>query len=235
MLTQVVNSVGKHKIPRYIYHMTCKSNYKSMLCDGFIKTSNDNLWPKGIYTTELTNFFKHWRKNKLNCSLQEELLDKVAKGNEDIVILKIPTAKLDSEKLVVRSQNKLFDWFCSGKMNDACSEFKKVCKQLSKGDIDKRREALKDIIAKQESEAFAEHIIYGTPAKKANLFKQRKEAIEYIYLDDIPLTQAEKIGEVNIEELKKTNEFDFCRPIRSIFMRLLRGTPEVKGAEFLNC
>ena len=45
----------------------------------------------------------------------------------------------------------------------------------------------------------------------------------------------EKIGEVNIKELRKTAKYDPVRPMRSIFTELLKGTPEVKGAELLTC
>ena len=49
---------GKHKVPRFIYHMTNKTNYESMLRDGFIKTSPDVTLGRGVFATELTNLFK---------------------------------------------------------------------------------------------------------------------------------------------------------------------------------
>ena len=53
------------------------------------------------------------------------------------------------------------------------------------------------------------------------------------------LTQAidicEKIGEINIGELRKSTEYDPIKPMRSIFSALLKGTPEEKGALLLNC
>ena len=55
---------GKHKVPRFIYHMTNKTNYESMLRDGFIKTSPDVTLGRGVFATELTNLFKRWRLNK---------------------------------------------------------------------------------------------------------------------------------------------------------------------------
>ena len=78
-----------------------------MLRDGFIKTSPDVTLGRGVFATELTNLFKRWRLNKSwgNDSLQEKLLSQIAKGSEDIVILKIPTAKLNQDLLRIRSQN----------------------------------------------------------------------------------------------------------------------------------
>ena len=237
MVTQIIKTIGKHKIPRFIYHMTNKSNYQSMLCDGIIKTSQDGLLGNGVFTTELTNLFKRWRKCKSwrSKSLQEQLLRQVAKGKDEIVILKIPTSKLDSDKLVIRSQNKLFSWTFSDKAKDAFEQIaQRVYNEaLPNGWLNKVREILKDIITKQESKKYAEHLTTGTPAKMSGLYKQRKEALEYVYLDNIPMSKVEKIGEVNIAELRKTSEYDPIRPMRSIFTNLLKGTPEVKGAELL--
>ena len=49
------------------------------------------------------------------------------------------------------------------------------------------------------------------------------------------MSNVKKIGEVNIAELRKTPEYDPVRPMRSIFTNLLKGTPQVKGAELLTC
>lgn len=45
----------------------------------------------------------------------------------------------------------------------------------------------------------------------------------------------EKIGEVNLAELRLSPQYDSKRPIRSIFCALLKGRPEIIGAKFLNC
>ena len=238
MVMQIVKTIGKHKIPRFIYHMTNKGNYESMLRDGIIKTSEDALLGKGVFTSELTNLFKRWRTCKSwgNVSLQEKLIEQVAKGNDEIVMLKIPTTKLDADKLVIRSQNKLFDWAFSDKADEAFMQISKIVKEdCSNAWLNKIQKILKDIIAKQESKKYAEHLTTGAPAKMSGLYKQRKEALEYVYLDNIPISNVEKIGEVNIAELRKSAEYDPVRPMRSIFTNLLKGTPEVKGAELLTC
>lgn len=238
MVMQIINTIGKHKIPRFIYHMTNKSNYESMLCDGIIKTSNDELLENGVFTIELTNLFKRWRKCKSwnNTSLQEKLIKQATKGKDEIVILKIPTTKLDLDKLVIRSQNKLFSWVNSDKAKEVVTQISKIKNEACpNGWLNKVRGIIKDIITKQESKKYAEHLTTGAPAKMSGLYKQRKEALEYVYLDNIPMSNVEKIGEVNIVELRKTAEYDPVRPMRSIFTNLLKGTPEVKGAELLSC
>ena len=236
---QLSKTVGKHKIPRFIYHMTNKKNYESMIKDGIIRTSRDGLLGKGVFTTELTNFFKCWRKCKSwgDTSLQEKLLGQVAKGSDEIVIIRIPTAKLDPNKLIIRSQNKLFSWAFSGKAEEAFEQITQRVNNeaLPNSWLNKVREILKDIITKQESKKYAEHLTTGAPAKMSNLYKQRKEALEYVYLDNIPLTDVQKIGELDIKALRESVEYDPIHPMRSIFTKLLDCTPEVKGAELLNC
>ena len=240
MLVQTVAKIGKHKIPRFIYHMTNKSNYESMLKDGVLKTSGDELIGKGIFATELTNFFKHWRKNTSwgNNSLQERLIYQVAKGKDEIVMLKIPTTKLSPDKLLIRSQNRLFTWVNSDCADEAFDFTQKLLtneQNSSVGWLNKVRNLLKSFLSKKESRGVVEHLTSGAPAKMSSLYKQRKEALEYIYLDDILMSDVEKIGEVNIKALRETADYDPVRPIRSIFTNLLKGTPEVKGAELLSC
>ena len=58
--TSYISSRGK-KIPRYLYHMTSKKNYESMLKDGFIKTGHDAYLDSnldGIFMFDLKNFIK---------------------------------------------------------------------------------------------------------------------------------------------------------------------------------
>lgn len=231
---------GKHKIPRFIYHMTCKSNYESMLNDGVIKTTSDHTCGSGIFTTELSNLFKRWKKPKVWCgtSLQEQLIEQVAKEGEAVVMIKIPTEKLNHDLLIVRSQDVLLNWVTSDSFdvvfNSVSAEVKSMPKEKF-GWTDKLLKILKKHLIQSGRPYWARHITEGAPAKDSHLYKQRKEAIEYIYRGEIPISVTEKIGEVNIEELRKSAKYDPLRPMRSIFTALLKGTPEVKGAELLNC
>lgn len=221
------------KIPRYIYHLTNATSYASILKDGVIKKSYDPLLGKGVFATELENFFKHWGKDKSwsNSSLQEALIQQISKGENDIVILRIPTAGLDTTKLIVRSQNKLFSW-CS------CTDEKKIDKMLeeafkeediSESCIQKLKSIFKNMIIQDKSKSCADHLTAGAPAVTSPLFKQRNEAIEFVYLDDIPMDKAKKIGEANLNKVRKSPEYDQYKPIKSLFARLLCGTPEEKS------
>ena len=221
------------KIPRYIYHLTNASNYSSILKDGVIKRSHDELLGKGVFATELENFFKHWTKSKdwSDFSLQEELIKQISKGESDIVILRIPTAGLDTNKLFVRSQNRLFSWSFNTDVEkvDKAIESMEQNAPNSKAWIEKMKEIFNDIISKERSKECANHLTKGAPALSSPLYKQRKEAIEFVYLDDIPLTKAQKIGEANLDQVKNAPEYDPFRPIKSLFAKLLSGTPEEKS------
>lgn len=205
---------GSKKVPRNIYHLTSNANYKSMLADGFIsKSGNPNYYiEKGVYALELPNFFKFWGQNKDwgYDDLQRTILRHIVKwintgdsAKSELVILKIPTAKLDKEKLAVRSLNRLFN-------------FVEANKGLNKA-----------------SEELQSHLTGNTPAEKAPLFKMRKEAIEYIYKDDIPMEDVEQVGNiVNIASLRKDAKFR-DNPVKFIMESLLKGTPESNGVDLI--
>ena len=241
MLQCAVNSIGKHKVPRYIYHLTSKQNYEAMVKSGVIRTSENEMIGRGVFAIELTNFFKRWRQNLSfkNTSLQQLLIKQASKRQDDIVILRIPTAVLDKDKLVIRSQNRLFSWLKSAKAKEVAAEMTEkmiVKKEPNEHNLfESGRSLFVNLIKQKESHDVAAHLTHGEPAKMSKSFKQRKEAIEYIYKDNIPISKAEKIGEVNIQEIKESAGFDPLYPIRSIFTNLLKGTPEEKGAKLLNC
>lgn len=247
-------------LPRYLYHMTSKSNYKEIKQSGFLKTVKPNLGeaPKGVYMLELTNFFKHWGKDFDGENPLQGLLSHVAKNTEDVVILKIPTNNINAEKLKIRSLNRLLS---ISKQNEKaqleiaskCSNnrYNYVETELSKLDKNKLspteyRKVFESILAEAEKKfplpenlgelcvPYSKEIIKGSSAKERKLFQQRKEAIEYIYPNDIPASSIEKIGEVNIDynKLFSPEENIVKKVIHEIYSKLLKGNPE-KNATIL--
>lgn len=248
MVRTLVNNIiryGKHKVPRFIYHMTNKENYKKIMESGELRTSQDALFGEGIFTMELDNFFRRWRKDKAwgKNSLQESLISHTAKGESELVILKIPTENLDHNKLFIRSQNTLFDWSsrCYNELSNACNEIIKkhgdeFCGDtLAKEILEEIKIKIAELAKSKSKKGEINHLQGETLAKQGNLFKQRKEALEYIYTESIPTQKIQKIGEVNLDDIRKSSDYDVSRPIKSIFTKLLEGTPEVKGAELLTC
>ncbi|MCM1002891.1 MAG: hypothetical protein NC408_00955 [Candidatus Gastranaerophilales bacterium] len=194
--------------------MTTKSKYESIMRDGFIKMSGSKLnVEKGVYAFDLCNFFKCWGKHKDwgYEDLQYAILRHIVRwygaarqGTGDLVILKIPTANLDSDKLSIRSMNKLF------KFEESEQKFSDLTPFLR------------------------EHLTGETSAKETPLYKMRKEALEFIYKDDIPIEKCQRIGSiVNIATLRKDLAFG-VNPVKYIMQSLLAGTPEQNCTKLFN-
>lgn len=118
MITPIQKTIpqGRRNIPRYLYHLTSKDNYASMLKDGFIKTNRDS-FPEtnisGIFMFEMANFIKRWVHSfiffndiKTDISLAKSLFAKVAISNPNLVLLKIPTRKLNKDNFLCRVQSR---------------------------------------------------------------------------------------------------------------------------------
>lgn len=222
-------------VPRFIYHMTSKENYLKILESGQLKASGDDFIAKGVFMTDLENLFKHWGRNYAwgEESLQARLLRQCKKRTDELVILKIPTSALDYQKLSIRSQQRGFSYLEGNK--DELIEF--VRKDLMRAEYEEKdapNMVLRSInryldkFSRQDR-----HIYTGSPVCESKLFKQRKEAIEYIYSEPIKIDKTTKIGEVNVEELRSSPKYDPMHPIRTIFTELLSDTPEVKGVNLI--
>lgn len=210
-------------IPRYIYHLTTKLNYTEMLNKGFVRVSSKDPYTDGIFCIELTNFFKRWGENSSwsyqTNNLQYELLKKISLKS-DIVILRIPTKKLNKDKLKIRSQNIFFNW-----LQNAFHR---------KYFLPDERMSAYNFIKDNSSEQIANIVTAKISATdKACHYKRHKHAIEYIYQDNIPITLIEQIGEINIRDFKNSEQYNPSTPVKSIFLELLKGTSERKGAQFL--
>lgn len=195
---RLLEKTGKPDIPRYLYHMTTKQNYESILKSGKIHTSCDcsrsNL--DGVFMFDMQNFSKRWANTMLQtpnakANLGTVLLCKnitefenMTKGI-DIVLLKIPTKGMDISKLKVRPQL--------------------VPSELNAG------------------------ILNGDSALYKSLYTRRKNAIEYIYENNIDTSCLEKIGTAtlkfeSIDDLAKTAQ---ASPF-DILLNLVKGHPEEK-------
>lgn len=103
-------------IPENFYHITTLKNYLKMGVSNEVKTSLDGCFGKssglkGVFMTDMPNYVSNWRYSK-NWSghLGFSLLRHAAKKENRLVCLKIPSKNLSEENIIVRSQNKLFDF-----------------------------------------------------------------------------------------------------------------------------
>ena len=196
--SKIIKKTGKPDLPRYLYHMTTKQNYDSMLKSGKIYTSHDAGMSslEGVFMFDMQNFSKRWANTMIQtpnakANLGTALLCKnitefknMTKGI-DIVLLKIPTKGMDISKLKVRPQ-----------------------------------------LAPTELNA---GILNGDSALYKSLYTRRKNAIEYIYENNIDTSCLEKIGTAT---LKFDSMDDLKRAAKSspldILLKLVKGRPEEK-------
>ena len=84
------------------------------------------------------------------------------------------------------------------------------------------------------------HRINGVNIEKSRHFTEKKEALEYIYTDEIPVTQANVIGNANIQENifetffnnskdRETQKDFFTKSMKALF----ENTPESKNINYL--
>lgn len=225
-----LRTTNQNKIPRFLYHLTTKSNYQKMLETGAMNPAKEGLCGENIFMLDITNFFKRWTKFNLGGSHQKRLLAHVSGANrEDVVLLKIPTKQLQREKLGIRSQDVLYSnaEYLGGEQVEFMKKFN--CNS---------EEELLQLLEKDEN-AFDKftnifkrylHLTNGTQAGNQRLFTTRKDALEYIYPEAIDIHSVQKIGQINPSEFELTSEFNPDKPMQSVFGKLLEGQPEQKGA-----
>lgn len=206
------------RIPRFLYHITSKEYYESMLKDGYLKTTKKQ-YPRGVYAIELPNFFKRWCSSELG----SRLFYQAKKNFDEIVILKIPTKKLNKENLFIRSQDR---YFIEPSNLRLCYIYAKMKHQ----DIPT---TLLKWLNKYSGIDYMQHIKGETPAIYAKKYKQNKEPIEYIYKENIPVNFIEKIGEISLKNTEQVYNKDNNFNIKKIFLNLLKDTPEIKSVELL--
>lgn len=208
---------GKHKIKRYLYHMTSEDNYQSMLRDGKIHVTDDaSLNEQGVFMTDLQNLLKRWRYSKdwseddIKTNLSLALLGQVSKGGDKIVCLRIPTATLDHDLLKIRSQNRLF-----------------------RGRSAMQKWSIPKVYAHKKE---------GAPAVESGRYKQRKEALEYIYPQEIPMDNVELVGRADVDLKKYFNvcssdikevfsENNQTSAVMNVFKNLFSNQPEEKAVK----
>ncbi len=200
---QLSTQAGKHKIPRYLYHMTSLENYQKILQAGGLQPMGFRM-PDGIYMLELDSFGKYWSKG-----IRNDLCDMILRSGESkqIVMLKIPTKNLNSTKLRIRTQQEidgakldkmeqieLQEWLSFAYMPE---ERKALINQLFQK-YDKKT-ALKKYVDMMPQKF--EPITKGYDARLSSLFKQRKADLEFIYTDEIPISKISVVGKADYKDL----------------------------------
>lgn len=224
---QLSQTVGKHKIPRYLYHMTSLENYQKMLETGYIRPSGARL-PDGVYMLELDSFSKYWNK-----SLRNDLCDLVFRSGEspNIVMLRIPTKNLEASKIRLRTQKQVEGNFYTKEI----AEWLNICHMPPE-----RKQLCEDLLAKYGKKEGLnryiellpkkfEPVTKGIDAKLTPLYKQKKSDLEFIYRGEIPMSDVELVSQYNYEKEIGTNynfDSDERNLCKTIFEKIFRGKPE---------
>ncbi len=232
-MSQITTKLGKHIIPRYLYHITDTTSFEKIKTDGYLKPRrpNNSFSKEGIFTFELQNVLQRWQqiptqqgKNTLLGMLLE------ITRNSNIVILKIPTKNLNLDNLLIRSQ----DWYFNETKKLPKSQIQRIEKYWDElGDIDygikfAKLKEFKNTIIDRLFPNKNKHIQNGSTAKEAPLYKQRGEAIEYIYTDKIPISDVEKIGSADRRNFYNS---DYTLRIKELLLELFKGQKEKIAVE----
>ena len=204
-------TIGKHLVPKNLYHLTTKQNYKSMLEDGILDVGGEQDFIQGIFMFDLVNFFKRWAPSKANGAIDKRkiLLKYVSGYGDDLVLLKIPTKELEKKNLLVRSVDRASSL-------ERRKEFVEIEKNWKKTGVSPKNEF--------------KHLIEGDAAKNSKFYKKRKEAIAFIYPDEIDMSKVEKIGTIRPYQDLLINEMNTGENfLLKAFKEALKGKPEEKA------
>lgn len=209
-----ITDEAKENLPEYIYHFTSEENYKSMLESGEIKASYSDRYlrdngNKAIFLVDSDNLLNHWDslKNETRGSYLVRLLkfcDKSQSGK--IVMLKIPTSKLDINNILFRNQNYVMDEFAMYDLPKKTREKFFACSKLIK-EIHKDQETFMDNIS---CNIFMpekmKHLKDGCSISK--LQEHSSEPCEILYSTNIPSDLIESATVIDTSAIKNMPMYD---------------------------
>ena len=182
------NIIGKHKIPKYLYHITPTKNLESIKKAGLHMTEDD-LYGEGVFMFDMANFLKFWTKKGNKEDYAKELLQYVGRHSTNVSIIRVPTKNLVKKDLSVRRQDKLFN--VMNKYDDVDDIYQAYSR-------------------KEISTKLMDEISEGEQAIMANKFDRKKVPFEYIYPSDIAAKDIEVIGQTNYD-YQKVDVLDIFR------------------------
>ncbi len=207
--------LAKHKLPRYMYHLTTEESYLSMLRDGKILPSKACDFASGTFLFDMKNFTKYWKEtSKVAEQPRTTLLNLIAthlgyQTNGNIVLLKIPTKSLDARTMRLRVQEEC---------RCGLGNFGNV---ITNSAEDKHKFS-------HSLEAF-QYIYQGENVQKAPLYNQRKKATEYIVKEEIPMSNVSLVGKTNVDTDVIEKAHREKQDLPEVWKALTEGQPEQKA------
>lgn len=192
--------LGRHKLKKNLYHITTHEAYQNIKKNGYLCPSIAQGTESGLFLVDFPNLLKRWcgiSKNYPQGYLFKNLLSHIAGIEcEDVVLLRIPTEVLEKDALKVRSVER---------------HAQNIVK------VSERQKNIKEL---QEDTIKA---LFGDFARYSPKYKQKREAVEYIYPYEIKATNIEEMGTFKFtKSLRKTS-------IWEIITQLVKGHPEENG------
>ena len=204
----------KNNLPEYLYHFTSEENYKSIIKNGEMKAtysdkflkSNGN---KAIFLVDSDNLLNQWDslKNKTRYSYLTRLLKFCDKSqNGKVMMLKIPTSKLNIDNLSFRNQNYVMDSFAMMRLPKETKEKFFACSKLI-NKIHKDNKIFTDDISSHifMSEKM-KHLENGCSISK--LQEHSSEPCEILYSTDIPADLIKSATVIDISEIQNMPMYD---------------------------
>lgn len=193
---------GRHKLKRYLYHFTTRENYESMLRSGCIRTSKDGCL-KTLDGVFMTDLENLTKRWRNAPDWNDNLIYALFKQ----------ASKGRGEVVALRIlTDGLEHSFLRVRSQNALMSSRASWRSGQIGADD--------------------HIRIGTTAKLRNAYASKKQALEYIYTENIPIEKAELVGQANLSEIWKTDQVHDSFAIKAL-KALFEGSPESKGLNII--
>ena len=171
----------KPLLPKYLYHLTNSKCYNAIMNSGEIRPSKDTI--DGVYMFDMKDFQKNWRTNSNHHKsrvLAEDLVFQAIKKEEGLVLMRIPTEKLNPNNFVIRPQDELNAYLNGEEYGELKTKYKSFHKIL------------------KHREEFPDYIKDGYSVRTAPQFYEEGRAIEYIHKGSVAVDKnnVEKIFEL---------------------------------------
>lgn len=184
------------QIPEFLYHLTNRKNFDKIAELGEIKPSKDII--DGVFMFDMDDFQKNWIGCKYSSTPQPislSLLLQAIKYDDGLVLLKIPTEKLDTAKIRIRPQDEVCAYINSDKFRKLCMAYAE-----SGGPFQHKYE-------------FPKELVDGYDTSKIREFFDEARPIEYVYKEPVKLASATlesalEIPNVNYGSLLRAKEDD---------------------------
>ena len=204
----------KNNLPEYLYHFTSEENYKAIMESGEMQATYSDTFlkkngNKAIFLVDSDNLLNHWDslKDGTRHSYLIRLLkfcDKNRNGN--VVMLKIPTSKLNIDNLSFRNQNYVMDSFAMMRLPKETRKKFFACSKLISKIYNEAKYFEDDISSHIFMPKKMEHLENGCSISK--LQEHSSEPYEILYSTNISSDLIESATTIDISSIQNMPMYD---------------------------